>query len=123
MFGVIKSMLGGDSTETITPDKVAGLTQKGAIVVDVREQAEIARSGKIKGAMHIPVGEIAVRADPASSSYDKRLSKELPIIVYCASGMRSASAAKTLKALGFTKVYNLGAFSGWAASGGATEAL
>ena len=61
------------------------------------------------------------RADPASPYHDKSFAKDKTIILYCASGGRSALGAKTLKDLGFTHVYNLGAFKDWAESGGAVE--
>ena len=43
------------------------------------------------------------------------------MILYCGSGGRSALAGKTLKDLGYAKVYNLGAFKDWVEAGGATE--
>jgi rhodanese-related sulfurtransferase len=61
------------------------------------------------------------RADPASPYHDKTFGKDKTIIVYCASGGRSALAGKTLKDLGFSDVRNLGAFKDWADSGGAVD--
>ena len=52
---------------------------------------------------------------------DKSLDRSKPVILYCASGGRSALAGKTLKDLGYEKVYNLGAFKDWAESGGAID--
>jgi rhodanese-related sulfurtransferase len=62
------------------------------------------------------------RADPDSPYHDKNFSRDRPIIVYCASGGRSALSGKALKDLGFAKVYNLGAFKDWVQAGGSTEA-
>ncbi|MCW5690441.1 MAG: rhodanese-like domain-containing protein, partial [Pseudolabrys sp.] len=53
--------------------------------------------------------------------HDKAFAKDKTIIVYCASGGRSALAGKALKDLGFDKVLNLGAFKDWAESGGAID--
>ena len=58
------------------------------------------------------------RPDPDSPAHDKSLDRSKPVILYCASGGRSALAGKTLKDLGYEKVYNLGAFKDWAESGG-----
>jgi rhodanese-related sulfurtransferase len=43
------------------------------------------------------------------------------VILYCASGGRSALSGKALKELGYAEVYNMGAFKDWAESGGAIE--
>ncbi len=61
------------------------------------------------------------RADPGSPYHDKTFAKDKTIILYCASGGRSALAAKTLKDLGFAHVYNVGAFKDWAEQGGEVE--
>jgi rhodanese-related sulfurtransferase len=61
------------------------------------------------------------RADPESPYHDKNFSKDKPVIVYCASGGRSALSGKVLKEMGYNEVYNLGAFKDWAESGGAVE--
>ena len=61
------------------------------------------------------------RADPDSTYYDKRFGKDKTIIVYCASGGRSALAGKVLKDMGYGEVYNMGAFEDWADSGGVIE--
>jgi rhodanese-related sulfurtransferase len=61
------------------------------------------------------------RADPACPYHDARFEKKKPVIVYCASGGRSALSGKTLKDLGYDKVFNLGGFKDWADSGGAID--
>jgi rhodanese-related sulfurtransferase len=91
------------------------------LIVDVRDAPEVEKTGKVAGALHVSRGMLEFRADPASPYHDKNFAKDKTIILYCASGGRSALAAKTLKDLGFTHVYNLGAFKDWAASGGAVE--
>lgn len=92
-----------------------------ALVVDVRDGTEVAASGKVAGAVAVSRGMLEFRADPESPYHDKRFDKAKPVILYCASGGRSALSGKTLKDLGYTKVYNLGAFKDWAESGGAVE--
>ena len=81
------------------------LVSQGARLIDVRSPGEFS-GGHIDGARNIPVGEIAGRAGELGAP-DK------PIIVYCASGTRSAMAARTLRSAGFSKVYNLGSMTNW----------
>ncbi len=78
-------------------------------------------NGKIEGALHVSRGMLEFRADPESPYHDKKFDRSKPVILYCASGGRSALSGKTLKDLGYEKVYNLGAFKDWAESGGAID--
>jgi rhodanese-related sulfurtransferase len=82
---------------------------------------EVAQSGKVAGAVHIPRGLLEFKADPESPAHDKNLDPGKPVILYCASGGRSALAGKTLKDLGYDKVFNLGGFKDWTESGGAID--
>jgi rhodanese-related sulfurtransferase len=61
------------------------------------------------------------RADPEAPSHDPHFAKDKTVIVYCASGGRSALAGQALKEMGYGEVYNLGAFKDWADSGGAID--
>lgn len=90
----------------------------GAIVVDVRDAPEVEKSGKVAGALHVSRGMLEFRADPDSPYHDKHFSRDRPVIVYCASGGRSALSGKALKDLGYAEVYNLGAFADWVSNGG-----
>jgi len=92
-----------------------------ALVVDVRDAPEVAQSGKVAGAVHVSRGMLEFRADPASPYHDKKFAKDKTVIVYCASGGRSALAGKALKDLGYDRVYNLGGFKDWADSGGEVD--
>ena len=92
-----------------------------ALVVDVRDAPEVEKSGKVAGAVHVSRGMLEFRADPASPYHDKKFAKDKAVIVYCASGGRSALAGKALKDLGYDRVYNLGAFKDWAEGGGEVE--
>ncbi|HZP76594.1 MAG TPA: rhodanese-like domain-containing protein [Pseudolabrys sp.] len=106
----------------VTPAQAQDMIAKGdTVIVDVRDASELAQSGKIAGAVHAPRGLLEFRADPESPAHDKNFDKDKTLIVYCASGGRSALAGKTLKDLGYERVYNLGAFKDWMASGGAVE--
>lgn len=106
----------------ITPDQAREMVAKrNALIVDVRDSQEIQASGKVSGAANVPRGMLEFRADPDSPYHDKSFSKDRPVIVYCASGGRSALSGKTLMDLGFKDVHNLGAFKDWVESGGAVE--
>jgi rhodanese-related sulfurtransferase len=106
----------------ITPAEAREMIAKGnTLVVDVRDAPELEKSGKIAGAVHHSRGMLEFHADPDSPYYDKNFTKDKSIIVYCASGGRSALAGKVLKDMGYTQVYNVGAFKDWAESGGAVE--
>ena len=91
------------------------------LVVDVRDAPEVQASGKVKGAVNVSRGMLEFRADPESPYHDKSFSKDKTIILYCASGGRSALAGKVLKDMGYDRVYNLGAFKDWAEGGGAID--
>ncbi len=106
----------------ITPAQAREMIGKGnALVVDVRDAPEVEKSGKIAGALHVSRGMLEFRADPDSPYHDKNFARDKTVILYCASGGRSALAAKTLKDLGYDKVYNVGAFKDWVESGGAVD--
>ena len=106
----------------ITPSQAKEMIAEGnTLVVDVRDGTEVAASGKVAGAVHVSRGMLEFRADPESPYHDKNFAKDKSVVVYCASGGRSALAGKMLKDLGYEKVYNLGGFKDWAESGGAVE--
>ena len=102
----------------ITPAEARDLIGRGALVLDVRDAPEVEKSGKVQGAVHVSRGMLEFRADPESPYHDKKFDRAKPVIVYCASGGRSALSGKTLKDMGYGEVYNLGAFKDWAESGG-----
>jgi rhodanese-related sulfurtransferase len=106
----------------ITPAQAKEMIAKGnVLVVDVRDGPEVAASGKIAGALQVSRGMLEFRADPDVPSHDKRFDKGKTVILYCASGGRSALGGKLLKDMGYAQVYNLGAFKDWAEAGGDVE--
>jgi rhodanese-related sulfurtransferase len=106
----------------VTPAQAKEMIAEGnTLVVDVRDGTEVAASGKVAGAVHVSRGMLEFRADPESPYHDKNFAKDKSVVVYCASGGRSALAGKMLKDLGYEKVYNLGGFKDWAESGGAID--
>jgi rhodanese-related sulfurtransferase len=88
-----------------------------AVVVDVREPAELLASGRIPGAVNIPLNELLDRADPASPRREPALAADKAVILYCASGARSNFAGEQLLALGYRSVFNLGGLRTWVAAG------
>ena len=88
------------------------------LVVDVRDAPEVEQSGKVAGAVHVSRGMLEFRADPESPYHDQNFAKDKTVILYCASGGRAALGGQALKELGYTDVYNMGAFKDWAESGG-----
>ena len=106
----------------ITPAQAKEMIAKGnTLVVDVRDTAEVEKSGKVAGAVNVSRGMLEFRADPDSPYHDQNFDKGKTVIVYCASGGRSALSGKVLKDFDIANVYNLGAFKDWAESGGAVD--
>jgi rhodanese-related sulfurtransferase len=106
----------------ITAAQARDMMAKGdTLVVDVRDAPEVEKSGKVAGAVNVSRGMLEFRADPESPYHDKSFAKDKTVIVYCASGGRSALSGKMLKDLGYDRVDNLGAFKDWAESGGAVD--
>jgi rhodanese-related sulfurtransferase len=124
MATTVKEMLDAANAAVprITPAQAQEMIAKGnVLVVDVRDAAEVAESGKVAGAVHVSRGLLEFRADPEAPSHDKNFARDKTVIVYCASGGRSALSGKVLKDMGYERVYNLGGFKDWAAAGGAVE--
>jgi rhodanese-related sulfurtransferase len=106
----------------ITPAQAQEIIAKGdTLVVDVRDAPELEKSGKVAGAVHVSRGMLEFRADTDSPYHDKSFTKDKTMILYCASGGRSALGGKVLKEMGYDRVYNLAAFKDWVESGGAIE--
>ena len=120
----VKEMLAAANAAVprIGRDEAAALMAEGkALVVDVRDPTEVQASGKVAGAVNVPRGMLEFRADPDSPYHDKAFDRDRTVLLYCASGGRSALAGKTLQDLGYRDVRNLGAFKDWAENGGAVE--
>ena len=114
-----------DAANAVVP-KITGaqaqeMAAKGAVIVDLRDSAELAATGKAAGAVHIPRGSLEFKADLSSPTAEKSLAFDKPVILHCASGGRAALAGKLLKDMGYEKVYNLGGFKDWVEAGGKVE--
>jgi rhodanese-related sulfurtransferase len=107
----------------VPPAEARALMGRGnVLIVDVRDPSEVQASGKIKGAVSVSRGMLEFRADPDSPYHDPAFQKDKTVLVYCASGGRSALVGKTLKDFGYATVYNLGGFKELADAGLETEA-
>jgi rhodanese-related sulfurtransferase len=89
------------------------------MVLDVRESSEH-EQGHIKEALLVPRGILEAAADPNYPKHNPELcdARSRPIVVYCATGGRSAMAAAVLQMMGFKEVYSLaGGFTQWEQGG------
>ena len=87
------------------------------ILVDVREAVEREAEGSIPGSVHAPRGLLEFQAGPESPMYNAALHPEKKLVIYCASGGRSALAAKTLLDMGFPNAISVvGGFAAWQAA-------
>jgi adenylyltransferase/sulfurtransferase len=95
------------------PDQVEAQlkTSQPPVLIDIREPDEV-QQGVIPGAVVIPRGYLELRVERRVPDHEQ------PVVVYCASGVRSVFAAKTLEQMGYTNVASLaGGFDGWKQQG------
>jgi len=94
--------------DEVDPAEVHEVLGNGAVIVDVRETEEVAQ-GKLPGAIHVPRGHLESRIEGAAPDRSQR------VILYCASGNRSALAARTLREdLGYEHVESMtGGYTLW----------
>jgi rhodanese-related sulfurtransferase len=96
-----------------------------ALVIDVRQAEDITETGIIPGALNVPLGVLAIKADqqlPAGVTDARLQDRDQEVIVTCAAGGQASLGAKTLKDMGFTNVsYVDGGTRGWKAAGLPTE--
>ncbi|WP_163275771.1 rhodanese-like domain-containing protein [Cellulomonas iranensis] len=97
---------------TVDGPRAVALVREGAQLLDVREHAEW-RTGHAPQAVHVPLGDVA--------DAPRRLTAGTPVVVMCASGMRSRSAAKQLRAAGIAATSLSGGIGAWQAAGGAVR--
>ena len=102
-------------------DARATIDKGNVLIVDVRDATEVVASGKLKGAVNVSRGMLEFRADPESPFHHPAFQRDKTVILYCASGGRSALSGRTLRELGYQSVYNAGAFKELADAGFDTE--
>ena len=77
-------------------------------LIDIRDIRELQKEGQVEGANHIPRGMLEFWLDPDSIYFKEgKLDLNKEMVLFCAGGLRSALAAKTLKDMGFEKVSHI----------------
>ncbi len=90
-----------DEAHTMVRDNLCNL-------IDIRDIRELQKEGKIEEANHIPRGMLEFWLDPESVYFKEgKLDLNKEMVLFCAGGLRSALAAKTLKEMGFKKVSHI----------------
>lgn len=109
--------------ETISVDEARQhVGSADAVFVDVRETHERSATGGLPGSVHAARGFLEFKADPESPLHEPALSSGKKLILYCASGGRSAFAAKTLQDMGLENVCHMaGGITAWSEAGGPIE--
>ena len=109
--------------ETVPVDQALRLHgNDGVVFVDLRDPREIQREGRIPGSFSCPRGMLEFWIDPESPYAKPVFAEDKRFLFYCASGWRSALAAKTAQEMGLGKVAHVdGGFTAWRNGGGAVE--
>ena len=77
-------------------------------LIDIRDIRELQKEGQVEGANHIPRGMLEFWLDPESIYFKEgKLDLKKEMVLFCAGGLRSALAAKSLKDMGFDKVSHI----------------
>ena len=117
----VKSLVSSAKSETnaVSPQQAFDKQQAGtAVLIDIRDIRELEREGRIDGAFHAPRGMLEFWVDPQSPYHKDIFAQSHDLILFCASSWRSALAAKTLKDMGMTNIYDMdGGFTAWKAAG------
>ena len=92
------------------------------IFIDIRDVREIAKTGRIAGARHVPRGMLEFWIDPESPYHKDFFAEDKTFIFYCAASWRSALSAKTAQEMGLSPVAHIdGGFNAWRDANGAIE--
>jgi len=95
--------------KTISPEEALELSNENKCnLIDLRDIRELKNEGRIEKSLHIPRGMLEFWLDPESVYFkDEKLDMNKEMIVFCAGGLRSALAAKSLKEMGYDKVSHI----------------
>ena len=98
-----------DQIETINADQAFDKVKNNQCnLIDIRDIRELEREGRIDNSLHIPRGMLEFWLDPESPYFKEgKLDMKKEMVLFCAGGLRSALAAKTLKDMGFEKVSHI----------------
>ncbi|MDA0661575.1 MAG: rhodanese-like domain-containing protein [Proteobacteria bacterium] len=99
------------------------LGDENTVFIDIRDVRELAREGRIPGAMHMPRGMLEFWVDPDSPYYRDVFGSGKKFIFFCAGALRSALATQQVQRMGLEPVAHLeGGFGAWRDAGGPIEA-
>ena len=95
--------------KTISPEEALELVKGNQCnLIDIRDIRELQKDGKIENSLHMPRGMLEFWLDPESVYFkDGKLDLNKEMVLFCAGGLRSALAAKSLKEMGFEKVSHI----------------
>jgi len=95
--------------KTISPDEALKLFNNSKCnLIDIRDIRELQKEGQVENAQHIPRGMLEFWLDPESVYFkDGKLDMNKEMVLFCAGGLRSALAAKSLQDMGFEKVSHI----------------
>ena len=95
--------------KTITVDEALKLSNEDkCTLIDIREKGELDKTGRIEKSNHIPRGMLEFWLDPEGPYFKSgKLDMNKEMVLFCAGGLRSALAAKSLKEMGFEKVSHI----------------
>lgn len=89
------------------------------LFIDIRDIREVAKTGRVRGARHVPRGMLEMWIDPDTSYHRPFFAEDKKFVFYCAGAWRSALAAKTAQDMGLTPVAHLqGGIKAWIEAGG-----
>ena len=95
------------TVKTITPQEALKKSGENKCnLIDIRDIRELQKEGRIENSKHMPRGMLEFWLDP-KSPYSKDIDNSKEIVLFCAGGLRSALAAKSLKEMGFEKVSHI----------------
>jgi rhodanese-related sulfurtransferase len=95
--------------KTITADEALKLTaESNCNLIDIREKGELDKMGRVENSNHIPRGMLEFWLDPDGPYFKSgKLDMSKDMVLFCAGGLRSALAAKSLKEMGFENVSHI----------------
>ena len=102
-------------------DAVEKIRSSDVLVLDVRDAAEVGKTGKVRGAINVSRGLLELTVDQDAPHYDPIFQKNRTVLVYCTAGLRSALAGRTLLDMGFGSVFNIGGLKELVEAGIQTE--
>jgi rhodanese-related sulfurtransferase len=98
-----------EEIKTISAEEALKLSNEGKCnLIDIREKGELDKTGRVENSNHIPRGMLEFWLDPQGPYFKSgKLDMSKEMVLFCAGGLRSALAAKSLKEMGFEKISHI----------------